>query len=243
MSAGGPVDALRAEWAKVATLPMAPLTVAVMTAAGVLLGWVIAAGARQRGLAVTGGDVLVASAPYLATGIVLLGTLPAAQEYAGRQIRTTLLAMPDRRALLAAKTLAALGWVGGTSALCGATALLAANLALRANGAAPLWEGDGRRLLGVIGYLALIGMLAHALCALVRHLIPALAGMLGLLLIASPLISAATEHARWLPDRAAAALYLSGDTMLSARAGSLVAIAWIAVLLGCAYLRQGHTDP
>lgn len=80
-----------------------------------------------------------------------------------------------------------------------------------------------------------VAYLAHALAVALRSLVPPLVAMLGLVLIASPLLSGTTEHARWLPDRAGRLLYLpETDGVLTAWTGTVVLVTWIAVVASAA---------
>jgi len=192
-----------AELAKLRTLPITFLTVAGTVAVGAAI-----AGAQRR------ADVPVDVVPYVQAGFVLLGILPVGHEYAGRQSRTSLLAVPARGRLVGAKTAAAF-----VAIACTAITVVAVEYALAEAGS-----------VGAAAYLTLIGLLAFTVALIVRHLVPALVGTLCLVLILSPLLAAVTKHARWLPDRAAAELYHPTDSVLTATTGTLVALAWIAVL-------------
>jgi hypothetical protein len=145
-----------AELDKLRTLPAAVVT---------LTGTVLAAVALSHT-----ADVV----PYLQPGLVLMGSLPVIHEYAGRQLSTSLVAVPARGLLLAGKTLAALTVVGLTAAV----SLAAASLT---------WTGFTR--------LTLVGILAYAVALLVHHLVPALAGTLTVVLLLPPVL----PQAHWLP--------------------------------------------
>ena len=107
-----------------------------------------------------------------------------------------------------------------------------------AEDAAGLWP-----VVGATAYLVLVGLLAHAVALLVRHLVSALTGMLSLVLIVSPLLAGLTRHARWLPDRAAMQLYDPADALLTAATGTLVMLAWIALVGGTAAVLFVRRDP
>lgn len=218
-----------AELSKMRTLPMA-----VLAAVGtVLLGATVAVAMAASELEASSGAVeaVLASVPFAQLGIILLGILPVAHEYAGAQFRTSLTAVPNRMLFLAAKSVAALLLITATSVFAVGAGLLAAAVTRAAMGI-PATGGDAdlRALFGAVLYLSLIGLLAHAVALLVRHLVPALVTMLSVVLIASPMVGAATEHARWLPDRAGSLIYLpDADPVLSAGTGALVLLGWIHV--------------
>lgn len=218
-----------AELSKLRTLPMAMLA-AVGT---VLLGAAIAVALATSDPHAPSGAVgaVVAAVPFAQLGIILLGILPAAHEHAGAQFRTSLTAVPNRSLFLAAKSIAALLAITVTAVLTVGVGLLAAAVTQAAMGIS-VTGGDAKSwaLSGAVLYLSLIGLLAHAVALLVRHLVPALVTMLALVLIASPLVAAATEHARWLPDRAGSLLYIpDADPVLTAGTGALVMLGWILV--------------
>lgn len=226
-----------AELVKLRTLPAAVWTVAVTVLGAALLGATLAASAADAAIAVSAPDIVSRAVPFLQVGTVLLGIWPVAQEYAGRQVGTTLAAVPGRIRLVTAKSAAALIVLAvsatATVAACVVTAVLTQRLL---DAPVPAGTGVGHiaagwEPAGAVAYLTLIGLLAHAVALLVRHLIPALVGMLTVLLIASPLLAGITEHARWLPDRAGMRLYGSGDAVLGAATGALVLVGWV-VLVG-----------
>lgn len=118
---------------------------------------------------------------YAQAGFLILGVLAVASEHqAGGQIRTTLLAVPRRLPLYAAK-------IAALTAATLPVALAAAAVDLPAT-----------------AYLTSTTLLAFAAATLVRHAVPAVLVMLGLHFTASPLL-----RSRWaglgayLPDTAA----------------------------------------
>ncbi|CAL9470637.1 hypothetical protein SUDANB121_02843 [Nocardiopsis dassonvillei] len=230
-----------AELAKLRTLPVAVAAAAATVLAGAVLAAALGAYATGEGVPVSAAEAMVGAVPYVQAGLVLVGVLPVAHEYEGVQIRTTLTAVPDRALLLAGKTAAALAAVAVTAAATVGAGTAAA--AAHPHGAEALLDGaEVRTVLGAAAYLTLIGLLAHAVALLLRHPVPALVGMLSLVLIASPLLGGLTEHARWLPDRAGALLYDPADTVLTGATGTLVLLGWTA-LVGCAgAVRFGRGD-
>ncbi|PYH01788.1 ABC transporter permease [Arthrobacter stackebrandtii] len=231
-----------AELSKLRTLPLA-----VLAAAGtVVLGAAISAAMAATGLRESAGvvDAVLASVPFAQLGIILLGILPAAHEYAGAQIRTSLTAVPNRMVFLAAKSVAALMAVSLTAVAALGAGLLAAVVTRSATGFTGAGADAGPwALAGAALYLLLTGLLAYTAALLLRHLMPALVVMLALVLLASPLVGAATEHARWLPDRAGSLLYLPDtDPVLSAGTGALVLLGWALVAGMAAAVRFTSRD-
>lgn len=233
-----------AELAKLRTLPVAVAAAVATVLAGAVVAAALAAHAADGGAPGSAVAAVVLAVPYVQAGLVLVGVLPVAHEYEGVQIRTTLAAVPDRALLLAGKSAAALAAVALTAAAtvgAGAAAAAATRYLLDAGpagGGAEPWAAPGAAV-----HLALIGLLAHAVALLLRHLVPALVGMLSLVLVVSPLLGGLTEHARWLPDRAGSLLYAPDDTVLTGATGALVLLGWIAAVGCAAAVRFVRGDP
>lgn len=220
------LDVTAAELGKLRTLPIVAATAVGTVVIGAAIAAALASGPDTPSSPVA---VLLATLPFVQPGIAALGVLPVAHEYAGRQYRTTLTAVPDRMLLVVAKTLAALV----------ATALTAAATVGACLAVAGGISGGPRPIAGAVAYLTLLGLLSHTVALLMRHLVPALVTMLGLVLIVSPLLRGHTEHARLLPDRAAAALYDASGAVLS---GLMVTFAWIATIGTVAAVRFVQRD-
>ena len=149
------MNAVRAELRKLLTLPAVPGTALLTVGAAWLLG----------------RDAL----PALQAGFLVLGVLAATHEYGG-QFRTTLLAVPRRLHLAAAKAVAVIL----------VTAPAAVAVAPRAT-----------------AYLVGTTLLAAAVGSLVRRAVPTVAVLLAGYLIAAPLLRGRYPvTAPWLPDTA-----------------------------------------
>ncbi len=232
--------ATAAELVKLAGLPAVLATVLATVAAGAALS---AALAWSQPGSVDAMQVTTQAIVFLQVGLVLVGVLAAGTEYAGRQIATTLTATPNRLRLLAGKTAAYLATAAATSLATVVVATTTAWVVLGARGLRSTRGLDVRPLLGAAGYLVLVGLLALALAGLLRSLVPSLVTMLALLLIASPLLAAATEHARWLPDRAGSQLYLPhDDPALTPATGALVLLGWVTATALAAALAFHYRD-
>lgn len=233
-----------AESDKLRTLPAAVLTAVGTVVAGAVLAAVLAANAVRQDQPVSVVTAVLQSVPYVQAGLILLGVLPAAHEYAGRQVLTTLTAVPDRVLLLTGKTLAAAVACALTaSAALGAGTIAAAVTRHLLDAPVPEHRTQSWALAGAVAHLVLLGLLAHAVAVLTRAMVPSLAGMLVLVLVLSPLSARFTEHARWLPDRAGMRLYDSGDPVLTAATGGLVLLGWIGATGALAALRFVRRDP
>jgi ABC-type transport system involved in multi-copper enzyme maturation permease subunit len=214
------MNAVSAELRKLGGLPLVVYTATGTIAIGALLA------AALAGNAPPGTDAATAAlraVPYLQAGMIVIGVVPISQEYTGRQIGTTLTAMPRRMAVVLGKTVAAAAVLLTTSVLAVAAALGAAATALP-------WDQAAAHLGGATIHLTLIGLLAHAVALVLRQLMPSLVAVLLLVFALPPLLSPLGEHARWLPERAGAQLYAPDDSILTPTTGALVLIAWIVVM-------------
>ena len=223
-------NVVASELDKLRTLPGVVLTAVGTAATGVAIAAALVASSAGRGVSLSSTDVTIEAVPFVQAGLILLGVFPACHEHTGSQLRTTLAAVPHRGLLLAGKTVATLVVVALTVAA-SVGGLLAAAVITQHLVDAPVDDGGTRTwlVLGAATYLVLVGMLSHAVALLVRHLVPALVGTLSLILIVSPVLAGLSEHARWLPDRAARQLYDPADAVLTATTGALVMLAWIVL--------------
>jgi ABC-2 type transport system permease protein len=209
-----------AELEKLRTLPA--VTVTVLATVAFTLVFTAALGGPSQDMPV------LQIIPFLQVGVIVLGILPTAHEYAGSQYRTTLTAEPRRGHLLLGKTLATGVVVAGAVILALGSGVLVATATGESGSSTP--GDDASRLLGAAVYLVLVGVFSHLVTASVRHLVPALVGLLALLVVFPPLIAAVTEHARWLPGEAGALLYRSqSDAVLGPVSGALVLLGWTVV--------------
>lgn len=222
-----------AELDKLVTLPAVRGTLGATVAGAAVLA-VALAGGRAGG---TASAALTGSIPVVQAGLIALGVLPVAHEYAGAQARTALIAVPDRTAWVLGKSVAAALMIAVAAALAVAAGAFAAALS------GP-WGQDlpPERLAGAWLYLGVIGPLAHAVALVLRQLVPSLAAALAGVTVVSPALAAISPHARWLADRAAAQLYSPTDAVLTPVTGAVVAAAWIALLGGCGAIRLVRRD-
>jgi len=134
--------------------------------------------------------------------VAILAVLLIAGEYGTGMIRTTLIAMPHRPTVLAAKA----AILSGAILVSGAIAVLASVWAGRlllpssgfnaANGYGPLSLTDGPTLRAAVGsvlYLTLIGLLSLGIATLVRDSVTSVGVVLGLLYLFPIVISAVTD--------------------------------------------------
>jgi ABC-2 type transport system permease protein len=180
--------------------------------------------------------------------ICVLGVLVITGEYATGMIRASLLAVPRRVPMLAAKAVvfAVLVFVVGELVAFPSFFVGAAIL----HGKAPVALGDPGVLRAVIGnglYLAVLGLFALATGGLVRHTAAAITGVIGFVLVLAPLAQLLPgsfgEHVHaYLPSEAGrliAQAHQGPNDLLTPWQGLGVFCLWTAVLLGAAaYLLQ-----
>ncbi len=232
-----------AELDKLRTLPPAVTTALAAPLVGALVGAGLAASAAQEDVPVGPLDVALRVVPFVVALLVVLGVAPVAHEHAGRQVLTSLCAVPRRARLAAAKTLAATATTALVSVATVAASAAAAHVVQLAVEAPPAPASpDVTRVLGATAYLTYVGLLAHAVALLVRHGVPALVAVLTLVLVVSPVVAASSDLARWLPDRAATTWYDPGPALLGAPEGTVVALGWLALVGGAGYVRLARTD-
>jgi ABC-2 type transport system permease protein len=193
------VDLFRSEWTKIRTLRstvwslllLAVVTLgftALFTALTVAQWVTLAPATKAQVLTDPGRMVLGAGFQLGQLAVCVLGVLVVTGEYSSGTIRASLLAVPTRTPMLAAKAavFAALIFVVGELTAIPTFFLGAAILHSRA----PVSITDPGVLRAVIGaglYLAVLAVFAVAIGALVRHTAGAITGIIGFVLVLSPL--------------------------------------------------------
>ena len=175
--------------------------------------------------------------------ICVLGVLFIASEYSTGAIRASLLAVPKRTPMLAAKCVvfAVVVFVVG-EVVAFPTFFIGAAIVHKK---APVSLSDPGVLRAVIGaglYLAVLGLFALAIGALVRHTAGGITGVIGFVLVLAPLAQllpgSAGKHVHaYLPSEAGrliAQATQSSNDLLSPWQGFGVFCLWTAVLLGVA---------
>lgn len=135
------------------------------------------------------------TATIMGTGLVLsqlaicvLGVLVIASEYSTGMIRASLLAVPKRVPMLAAKAVV-FGWLVLVLGVVVSLASFAIGPPIL-HSRAPIALSDPGVLRAVVGgglYLCVLGLFALAIGAIVRHSAAAITGVIGLVLVLSPL--------------------------------------------------------
>ncbi|MFE2373294.1 ABC transporter permease [Streptomyces sp. NPDC059398] len=244
------IGLLRAEWIKIRSVRSTLWTLLLMlvTAVGVsvLLSalaaskWDTASPADHRKILNDPVGAIFGGLGLAELVICVLGVLVVTSEYSSGTIRASVLAVPKRAPMLAAKALvfAALTLVAGEIAAF--ASFLAGARLLHPH--APIALSDPGVLKAVAGtglFLAAMGVFALAVGALIRHTAGAVAGVITFVLVLSPLASslpgtAGRDIAAWLPTNAGqliAFTHPSADQILTPWQGLGVCAAWGVGLL------------
>jgi ABC-2 type transport system permease protein len=255
------IDAVRAEWTKLRTLPStawllaaaAGVTIAVSAIAAA--AWHLNTGstADPTKLSLTGIDLGQAV-------IAVLAVLAVSEEYGTGMIRTTLAAMPRRITLLAAKAATLTGFTAPAGLAAVAGCLLAGRLLLPDAGLNPahgyalvsLDHGPTvRAAIGTMVYLILIGLLALGVATILRDTAAAIGAVLGLLYL-PPIAAQLIQDPAWRRHIQQIAPMTAGLAIQATRnlrslpihpwAGLGVLAAWTAVALLLAGLLLKRRD-
>ncbi|MFF0572762.1 hypothetical protein [Streptosporangium saharense] len=218
---------MRAEFTRIRTLPATWIALAVTLAANTLLG-LLAATDTVR-VATSDGQVAVSQ----------LGTVMLAPVYAflavpvfaaGRELRISLLATPDRTRFLLAKLLTSAG-----TTIVAAPVLLLPGLLVR--------HAVDDLFTEVTAYL-LLGLVGCGFAVLTRTAVTPLAVLLALPVLVSPMLAGLLPGlVRLLPHEATLSfLGTSTDPALSRTAGFWVLLAWAVVFVGAAWVATVRRD-
>lgn len=220
---------MRAELSKLASLWSVWLAsaVAVLAPCGIVL--------LNRG--VPGPDRGYQELAFGVMGVIILGVVAVSSEYftegaesgGGRQITTSLTAVPSRLRFLAAKA-AAVALVAALLAVVAATATMSF-------AAGSSWEVG--RLAGVVCYWTYTALLAFGITVLARHgVVPLVVLLVNTSLVSvTYLLSRFFAVAGYLPDLAGARMFVEpNDTRVEMApiVGFLVMSGWVAALLAIA---------
>jgi ABC-2 type transport system permease protein len=250
---------LRAEWTKLrsvrSTMWSLLLLVVLVPGFTVLLTWLTIAqwskadaAARAQIIADPTSTILGAGFQLGQLTICVLGVMVIASEYSTGMIRASLLAVPKRTPMLAAKAVvfAAVVFVFGEIVAFPSFFIGAAIL----HSHAPVSIGDPGVLRAVLGaglYLTVLGLFALAIAAIVRHTAGAITGVIGFILVLAPLTQLLPGrvgkhiHA-YMPSEAGHLIgqaHQAKDDLLTPWQGFGVFCLWTALLLAIAtYLLQ-----
>ncbi|TML44432.1 MAG: hypothetical protein E6G19_08900 [Actinobacteria bacterium] len=172
---------------------------------------------------------------------VLIGSLLVTAEYAHGTINQSLLAVPERGKLLAAKLAAAILVVFAIAVLADAATLLIAELWYRGRGVTLHLNGYTLApFFGAVGGSMLAAGIGVGIGALLRRQTGAVVAILLWLLIGEGVISAAGDSARFAPGRALGAVVAAHEVgardVLGVWAAVAVGVLYAAIFCGAGFL-------
>jgi ABC-2 type transport system permease protein len=251
---------VRAEWTKIRSVrstvwSLGILVVAAIglntfiTAAG-MAGWNSLSAATKQGYLADPTGFLAAALNIAQIPVCVLGAMVITSEYSTGMIRASVLAVPRRTPMLAAKAavFAAVAFVAGT--LVAFASFLSAQAIIRSH--IPVSLSDPAVLRAVFGmglYLAVLGLLGLAIGALVRHTAAALTVVVGVVVLsnlARTLPGVVGQHiAAYLPTNAGLLIthaHQEPADLFTPWQGFGVLCLWTALLLGAAAWSLGRRD-
>jgi uncharacterized membrane protein len=248
---------LTSEWIKMRSLRSTTLTLltgfALMVALGWLFGWATNVNwsdlppDEQASFSPIDSTLDGFNLAQLAIGV--LGVLLVTGEYATGMIRATFGAVPQRLPVLCAKAVLYAGVTFVLMLAAGLVAFLGAQELLGTHGTSLSADGALRAIVGVAGYLALIGVFSVALGFIIRSTAGGIATLFALLLVLpiSGLLLPASwrEHTLpYLPSNAGATMFhaRTASDALSATTSLLVLLGWVAAALAGAALVLKRRD-
>ena len=252
-----PARVLRSEWIKMRSLRSTALTLAAGFALMVAIGWIFGWASNGHWSEMRPDeqalfspiDVTLAGYNLAQLAIGVLGVLLVTGEYATGMIRATFGAVPQRLPVLWAK---AILYAGVTFALMLAAAFVAfigGQQLLGTHGTTISADGALRAMVGVAGYLALIGVFSVALGFIIRSTAGGVATLFALLLVLPSLglllPASWREHLLpYLPSNAGATMFSvrTATDALSSTTSLLVLLAWVATALAGAALVLKRRD-
>jgi len=243
---------LRSEWIKMRSLRSTTLTLVAAVGTMVGAGWIIGGVTNAYWSTLRPEELLTFSAidrtlvgynlAQLAVGV--LGVLLVTGEYATGMIRATFGAVPRRLPVLWAKAALYAGVTFVLMLVAALVAFLGGQWFLGVHGTTLSAHGALQGIVGVAGYLTLVGVFAVALGFILRSTAGGVATLFGLLMVLpglGMLLPSSWQHhlLPYLPSNAGASMISTHATAgsLSASSGLLVLLAWVAAaLVGAALL-------
>ncbi|MDX3866717.1 ABC transporter permease [Streptomyces europaeiscabiei] len=179
---------------------------------------------------------------YGQLALIVFGVLIVTSEYTSGMMRVSLLAVPRRGRLYAAK-MAVTAAAAAIAIPVTVVSYLVTQLALGPHGAAIDASGVPRALAGAVVYLMLMSLFAAGVATMARSAILPLAILLPMVLAGSQILSvigATKEVARYFPDQAGMRM-LTIDSH-DAYTGFAVLLVWTVAALAVGYLRHSRWD-
>ncbi|MFE6908572.1 ABC transporter permease [Streptomyces erythrochromogenes] len=180
---------------------------------------------------------------YGQLALIVFGVLVVAGEYGSGMMRVSLLAVPRRGRLFAAKTTVVAGVAAVVAIPVTVVGYLVTQLALGPHGAPIGASGVPRALAGAVVYLTLMCLFAAGTALMARNAVLPLAILLPLVLAGSQILSvigATKEMAQYFPDRAGMEILTVNSP--DAYTGFAVLLAWTVAALAGGYLRHRRWD-
>lgn len=257
--------AIRVEWIKIRSLRSTWIGMAsvalVMVAFGALAAAVstgsVSAGPEGGGDGPFGDGgpltTVLTGSNFAVLLIGVLGSLVGAREYGSRMITVTVAAVPRRWQVVVAKTVALATVVIPTAAIGVLGAYGVGMGILSANDAATVAltdDGVLTSLVGMVGYITAIALIALGLGILLRSVAGSIGAVVGGILILPNIAGALLPDSwdtilRFLPSSAASSfteVQSAGTSVLSAGGGVAVLCAWVVVVLGAAVVTIHRRD-
>ncbi len=252
-----PTRILSSEWIKMRSLRSTALTLVAGVVLMVAIGWIFGGATNahwsdmrpdeQASFSPIDASLAGYNLAQLAVGV--LGVLLVTGEYATGMIRATLGAVPQRVPVLWAKATLYAGVTFALMLAAAFAAFLGGQQLLGTHGTDLSATGAVRTIVGVAGYLALIGVFSVALGFIIRSTAGAIATLFGLLLVLPNLglllPASWREHLLpYLPSNAGASMFSAhaATDALPASTSLLVLLAWIAAALTSAALLLKRRD-
>jgi hypothetical protein len=248
---------LRGEWIKLRSLRSTAVTLAaavvLMVAMGWIFGWATEANwsdlSAEERASFSPVDTTLAGFYLAQLAVGVLGVLMVTGEYATGMIRATFGAVPRRLPVLWAKSALYAGVTFSLMVAAGFVAFVGGQRLLGTHGTSLAAAGAVRAVVGVAGYLALIGVFSVALGFVVRSTGGGVAILCGLLLVVPTLglllPSSWRDHLLpYLPSNAGSTMFSVRTTpdALSAGTSLLVLLAWVAAALVAAAIVLRERD-
>ena len=248
---------LNSEWIKMRSLRSTAVTLATAVSLMVALGWIIgwatnanwSDSSPQERASFSPVDVTLAGYYLAQLAVGVLGVLMVTGEYATGMIRATFGAVPRRLPVLWAKTALYAGVTFVLMLAAGFAAFVGGQQLLGTHGTTLAATGAVRAIVGVAGYLALIGVFSVALGFIVRSTGGGVAILCALLLVVPTLglllPSSWRDHLLpYLPSNAGATMFSArtAEDALSATTSLLVLLGWVVAALAGAALVLKRRD-
>jgi len=255
-------DLLRSEWTKIRTVRStmwALVALVVLTISfTVLLSWlttsqwdVIDPAARQQLMADPASQILGSGFQFSQLAICVLGVLVMTGEYSSGTIRASLLAVPGRTPMLVAKAIVFAGLAFVVAEVAAFPSFFIGSAIFHSRVPVSITDaGVLRAVIGVGLYIAVLGVFAIAVGTLVRHTAGAITGIIGFVLVLSPLTlllpgSIGAHIHAYLPTEAGQQItttFQSPDRLLGPWQGLGVFCVWTIALMVVANYALTHRD-